>query len=140
MRNAGFVLASTVLLMLLASCEHADPLTPDGGEGPPTLETVQAAVFDTNCAVSGCHIEGTAAFGLNLSAGQARDNLVNVPSAEVPDLLRVDPGNPDDSYLVIKIEGGSRMATGTGRMPLGRPSLSAEQMKLVRDWIAGGAE
>jgi hypothetical protein len=63
--------------------------------------------------------------------------LVDVPSVEVPGLHRVAPGEPDNSYLVQKIEG--RAAVGD-QMPLGGPSLDAEQINLIRQWIAAGAQ
>ena len=63
--------------------------------------------------------------------------LVNVPSQEVPSLLRVEPGNPDDSYLVQKIEGTASVG---GQMPLGGPELSDEAIAAIRQWIADGAQ
>jgi hypothetical protein len=75
--------------------------------------------------------------GLRLDAGNSYALLVNVPSAQVPSLLRVAPGDPQNSYLVQKIEG--RAAVG-GRMPLGRNPLPQASIDLVRSWIAGGAQ
>lgn len=63
--------------------------------------------------------------------------LVNVASNEVPALMRVLPNNPDDSYLVRKVEGGPDIVGG--RMPLGRAPLSAEQIGMIRSWISAGA-
>jgi hypothetical protein len=74
---------------------------------------------------------------LSLQVGFSYDQLVGVPSVEVPELLRVDPGQPDDSYLVMKIEGAPGI-TG-GRMPLGLSPLSAKQIATIRAWIADGA-
>lgn len=124
-----------VLALLAVGCEHADPL--GANETEPTLDNIQTNIFDTNCAVSGCHQGPNAPLGLDLSEGNARDNLVNVPSTEVPDLLRVDPGAPDRSYLVRKIEGAPGIVGQ--RMPRGRPPLSEEQIQLIRTWIAEGA-
>jgi len=62
--------------------------------------------------------------------------LVNVPSSEVPSILRVDPGNPDDSYLVQKIEGTASVGE---QMPLGGPVLPDEQIAAIRQWITDGA-
>ena len=70
-----------------------------------------------------------------LTAGFSRD----VNAYQWTALLRVDPGNPDDSYLIIKLEGGDRIADGTARMPLGRTPLTPEQIAVVREWIASGA-
>jgi hypothetical protein len=62
--------------------------------------------------------------------------LVNVPSTEVPSLMRIEPGNPDESYLVQKIEGTASVG---GRMPLGGPELSDEAIAAIRQWITDGA-
>ncbi|MET0534004.1 MAG: Ig-like domain-containing protein, partial [Steroidobacter sp.] len=51
-------------------------------------------------------------------------------------LLRVKPGDADNSYLVQKIDG---RATIGGRMPLGRNPLPQASIDLVRSWIAAGA-
>jgi hypothetical protein len=50
--------------------------------------------------------------------------------------VRVVAGDPDASYLVRKIEDAVGIQ-GTA-MPPGNP-LSADQVQLVRDWIAAGA-
>ena len=121
--------------LLLSSCEHADPLEP--ADLPPTLESIQANIFNTNCALSGCHTGGNPPMGLDLSEGNARANLVGVPSQEVPQVFRVKAGNADESYLVMKIEGAAGIVGQ--RMPLGREPLSQEQISLVREWIDGGA-
>lgn len=128
---------TTILLLLavlpvLGSCEHSGPFEADT-EGA-TLENIQQTIFNPSCAVSGCHIGGSAPLGLDLSEGAARDNLVGVASEGLPSFKRVDPGNPDDSYLVMKLEGDSRIAGQ--QMPLGRPALSSDQIALVREWIA----
>lgn len=56
---------------------------------------------------------------------------------EKPELLRVNPGNPDESYLIHKLEG--REGIVGSRMPLTSPPLSEAELELVRKWIAGGA-
>ncbi len=122
--------------MLVGGCEHADPLEPGGLE--PTLESIQAEVFDRSCALSGCHAGPNPQLGLDLTAGNARQSLVGVASVERPDLQRVNPGNPDDSYLVIKLEGTDSRLVG-GRMPLNQSPLDSELIGIVREWIADGA-
>lgn len=74
---------------------------------------------------------------MNLSAGRAHENLVNVQSSERPELFRVEPGAPDDSYLVHKIEGRSSIVGQ--QMPLGREPLSQEEINAIRTWIEDGA-
>lgn len=130
------ILLLLVVLHVIGACEHSGPFEPET-EGA-TLENVQQTVFNPSCAVSGCHIGGSAPRGLDLSEGAARDNLVGVASEGLPSFKRVDPGNPDGSYLVMKLEGDSRIVGQ--RMPLGRPALSSEQIALVREWIASLTE
>ena len=48
----------------------------------------------------------------------------------------MQPGNPDNSYLVHKIEG--RAAVGA-RMPLGGAPLPQASIDLIRQWIQDGA-
>lgn len=126
--------AVILLLAFLAGCERA----PVEEESPaPTFSELQTEIFSQSCTQ--CHAGNGAPQGLDLSEGNAYDNLVNVQSSEVSDLDLVEPGNPDDSYLVIKLEGGARMAEGTAQMPLGAPSLSQDKIDLVRQWIEDGA-
>jgi hypothetical protein len=55
--------------------------------------------------------------------------------------MRVVAGNPDASYLVMKLE-GTHLANGGsgGQMPFGAPPLPPEQIAKVRQWIAEGAK
>lgn len=128
------LVAAAVLWM---GCEHADPLTPGEGGGEPTLSRIQAEVFTPTCATSNCHTGSNAPHGLDLSAGAARASLVNVASRERPDLLRVAPGDPDNSYLVKKLRGDPDIVGG--RMPLGGERLPQAQIDLVVEWIRAGA-
>ena len=51
--------------------------------------------------------------------------------------MRVNPGNPDASYLVQKIQGTAAVGV---RMPAnGPPYLPQDRIDLVRRWIAAGA-
>lgn len=134
--RAGALLLLGVIL-LLAGCDRAGPVETDPPPDTPSFNTIQTTIFNTNCAVSGCHAGSSPAQGMNLSAGAAYDAIVGVPSNERPELLRVDPGNPDESYLLLKIEGDPSIVGS--RMPLGRTPLSDEQIQLVRDWIEDGA-
>lgn len=105
--------------------------------GTTTLATVQAQVFSPRCALSGCHAGMGAPFGLDLSAGLTEGNTVGVASGEAPAFLRVEPGNPDDSYLYMKVTGDARI-TGDA-MPASGGPLSAGQLSLIRAWIEQGA-
>ena len=100
----------------------------------PTLDEIQAVVFTPNCATSNCHAGGSPAGGLNLEAGNSHAALVGVPSSGNMAVNRVEPGQPDNSYLVQRIEG-----TVTPRMPLGNAPLSTAEIDAIRQWILDGA-
>ena len=113
------------------------------GEGPPpqetmTLATIQATIFTPRCAIAGgCHAGVDAPFGQDLSAGKAYTSIVGVESQEVPGLLRVHPGDPDSSYLVMKVAGDPAIAGE--RMPFGGPYLEQSEIDAIREWIRAGA-
>ncbi len=127
----------SVVAILLGGCERAGLLE---DEGPPeaTLTAIQERIFDTSCAVSGCHAGSSPQMGMSLEAGQSFSNIVSVQSIERNDLSRVDPGNPEGSYLLKKVRGDADIVGM--RMPLGRSNLSSENIELIRQWIADGAD
>ena len=102
-----------------------------------TLSFIQDNVFTPSCAISGCHGSPNPAQGMNLTAGLAFSNIVGIQSGQQPPLLRVNPGNPDDSYLIRKLEGGPSI-TGV-RMPKIGCCLSQETIDNIRQWITDGA-
>ncbi len=107
---------------------------------PVTLSQLQTQIFQTNCAVSGCHSGPTSNIlptGMNLtSTANSFAALVNVASLQVGSLNRVTPGDPDNSYLVQKLEGTAAVGT---RMPQGGPFLDQATIDMVRQWISEGA-
>ena len=116
--------------------EFGQPLTPEGL--PPleaTLSSIQANILTAICTQ--CHTGVTPPLGLALNAGVSRQNLVGVPSVGVPEVQRNKPGNPDESYMVWKLEGRSGI-TGD-RMPLGLEPLRPEEIAAIREWIQDGA-
>ncbi len=42
---------------------------------------------------------------MNLDAGSWYGNTVGIPSSQVPRLQRISPGDPDGSYLLLKLSG-----------------------------------
>ncbi|MBI4531949.1 MAG: hypothetical protein HY709_10580 [Candidatus Latescibacteria bacterium] len=109
-------------------------------EKPIDFTTQIQPIFNENCAFAGCHAGSFPAEGMSLEAGKSYDNIVNVSSGEVPSVMRIKPFDPENSYLYRKIRGEQRAIGGSGsQMPLGGPFLSAEQMKLIEDWIKQGA-
>ena len=111
-----------------------------------TLESVHAEVLEQSCAaIAQCHRGlALAAEGLAFeTVAMARANLIDQPSAQDPTRDLVEPGNPDNSYLMNKLD-GVNLANITQRdapsmpMPLGG-KLCEPRLEAVRDWIASGA-
>lgn len=100
----------------------------------PTLASIQVNIFDPSCVV--CHSGAAAPQGLRLDAASSFVNLVGVASTQDGSLLRVAPGNPDQSYLVRKLEG---TASSGEQMPLGAPPIPQSTIDFVRQWISDGA-
>jgi hypothetical protein len=132
------------LSMILAACGsggggYSAPMGGGGaGTGPalmPTFESIQAQVFDQVCTA--CHIGASAPLGLRLDSANSYALLVGVASTEQSALLRVDPGDPVNSYLIQKLEGTASVG---GQMPLGLTPLPAADIAVVRQWIADGAQ
>jgi len=138
--------AALMLLAGAAGCagngqgldQNGQPISASGSSSGPTtadFQSIQETVFTPIC--SKCHIGGGAPEGLQLDAAHSYNFLVGAPSAEQPALLRVKPGDPDNSYMVRKIEGlpgitGLQMPYM--EMPLSQPTIDA-----IRQWITNGA-
>lgn len=94
-------------------------------------------IFSAHCGT--CHLNGNASGGLNLDPGNAYGNLVDVPSTQAP-LDRVEPGDPQASYLWHKLLGTQDEVGGSGaQMPRGRSPLGGCDLRTIRIWIEEGA-
>ena len=132
-----------LLLLALGACvgtgvdvPYADP--DSAGLAPTTFDQLQLQIFDERCARQ-CHSGGSASRGLRLEAGVSIANLVGVASNEVPEMMRVAPGRPDDSYLVIKLRPSDPRRVGA-RMPRIGAYLTQMEIRAVERWIAAGAK
>ncbi len=109
------------------------------------------ALFVRSCITDACHGRSGSG-GLRLtSAALSHASLVDQPADQVPSVRLVAPGDPDNSYLVIKLDGSMRRVlptecmTSPGRNPCGAqmPQLAAPlsqaERTLIRNWILGGA-
>lgn len=117
----------------------------DGCPGAPldaTLANIQRMIFTPRCSISSCHDSVFKSGNLVLEEGESYDQLVGVEpdilSAREAGFFRVDPENPENSFLVVKIE-GPPLGEGS-RMPLTGRLLTADEVQLIRNWIAQGAQ
>jgi hypothetical protein len=97
-----------------------------------------ALVFGGTCqGLSGeqsCHAQGQAHLHLLLGDG---GDVVDVPSTERPELLRVEPFDPTMSYLYLKLLGDGGIEGG--RMPLDESVFDPRYPELIGAWIEAGA-
>jgi hypothetical protein len=115
-----------------------EPLSDLGSGTALTFSQIQAQIFTPTCAKAGCHASSSAQAGLVLEAGQAYGNLVGRSSSQRSDFARVQPGDPERSYMILKLQGDPTI-TGL-RMPQdGPPYLTSEQIDGIAAWIRAGA-
>ena len=89
-----------------------------------------------SCATSSCHAGGAPPAGLNLEAANSYAMLVGIASSQDAGLMRVLAGDPDNSYLIHKLEGA---ATIVGvQMPPGN-AMDPADIAVIRQWISDGA-
>lgn len=146
MHTVGKMLFVFACVAAAAGCDQK--LSSLGGPTPnlePTFSSVQSQIFETTDvagrqACVNCHtnVGRNPSGGLNLAHAVAYDQIVNVASARKPGAIRVIPGDPENSYLVHKIEGRSGIVGA--RMPIsGPPFLTDGQVLILKRWIELGA-
>lgn len=104
----------------------------------PTFSQDVAPILRRECAK--CHGEKEQKARLDLTGPRAYESLVNAPSTEEKEILRVKPGDPEASYLWLKLE--HRTAKGSG-MPKGwffASRLNEKDMAVIKSWILEGAK
>lgn len=137
----------SLLTLLLVGCAgngqgldaNGNPITGNSAPPPAPLtadfQSIQDNVFTPIC--TRCHSGAGAPQGLQLDAAHSYALLVGVPSTEEPGVLRVAPGAPDQSYLVLKLQGSAGIV-GV-QMPFGGPYLPQATIDVIRQWISDGA-
>ena len=103
---------------------------------------IQEHIFDKSCANSICHASPANARGLSLEYGLSYHDLVGVtpqnPAAAAAGMKLVDPGNPENSFLLTKLVGPESADQGS-RMPFGGGMIHAGKIEAIRTWIEAGA-
>ncbi len=97
-----------------------------------------APVLDAYCTNAGCHVGTRAKEGLDLTPAKAYAELVEVKAAQCNDgRLLVEPGAPEQSYLMQKMLGVS-MCSGS-QMPKAGVSIPQRDLEALSAWICQGA-
>ena len=107
-----------------------------------TYHDIQDYVFDKSCANSVCHAAPANSANLNLTYGLSYQNLVGRtpqnPAAAAAGMKLVDPGNPDNSFLLTKLMGPAKPEFGA-KMPFNAGSIHQAKIDAIRKWIEAGA-
>ena len=143
---SGARLVRSLCVALLAGCAgngkgldaNGQPLG-SGSGSPPVLtadfQSIQDNVFTPICVH--CHSGAGAPEGLELDAAHSYALLVGVPSSEESGLERIKAGDPNSSYLVLKLQGSAGIVGA--QMPFGGPPLPQATIDVIRQWISDGA-
>ena len=138
-------LGVAVIATATLGCANFDtPVDPAGG-APDTLVPTPSftadvlPIFEKRCSVGGCHSFATRQAGLSLTANEAYALLVGVPSTLVPSRVRVQPSQPNQSWLVTMISADDGARQNYSRMPLATQPLTTNQITTIVRWIEQGA-
>lgn len=93
-------------------------------------------IFTANCATNGCHRTPAPKERLNLMAGVAYDQIVDVAAEQCTARMRVAPGDPSESYLLDKLLG---VDLCFGSMMPKSGSVSTADIETISNWICAGA-
>jgi hypothetical protein len=144
------------LAVLATACGSATPAADAAGTCPivaapahPTFTADILPALQSSCGsqATSCHGSPSAAGHVDYStplgrtAADVRADLVGaLPANAPPGFLRVTPGDPAASWIVVKISQDQPGGSGYGaRMPLGRPDVCAATHDAIVAWIAAGA-
>jgi hypothetical protein len=131
-----------------AACdEKLSSITGPTPDLAPNLSAIQRTIFNVTdstgrLACTGCHTDAAGRVPPNnlvLLEGRAYSQLVGRVAFGKPGATLVVPGDPDNSYLIKKLQGaadiaGQRMPRGSG------PFLSEGQILVIKAWIRDGAQ
>jgi hypothetical protein len=129
------------LSLLLSACFSEHVTVPQ--DGPVSFAQDVEPLLNANCTGGGCHTAQNAQptqKRMPLVTGQSYASIVNVSSLQLPSMDRIEPGQPDRSYLIHKLQGTHQQQGGQGQqMPLGS-ALSQAQIDMLRRWVTQGAQ
>jgi len=120
---------------VIAGCGVQGPEVPEGVSVSYTahLEPLVTA----RCV--GCHTTDEPKAKLVLEEGSGYEMLVGRRSVQAPELELVAPGDPESSYLWLKLQHSAEVGKGMPRTLTGSKMLPAPELELYRRWIEDGA-
>jgi len=127
---------AAIAVVVLGACGARLPAPPPAGEPVSYAAHLEPYVL-ARC--ESCHTVDDPQAGLVLAAGMGRERMVAVPSTQRPGVLLVAPGEPESSYLWLKVDHRAPVGDGMPRTLFGSKRLPEREVELYRRWIEGGA-
>ncbi len=138
--RSPLTLVTVCLALTMSSVAFAHEC--ENGTFDSTFDMIQKVIFEERgCASSFCH-DSAQQGGLDLRAGAAYDNLVDVEAVSVDDYIRVRPGQKDASLLWVNLAAATfpeEWQAPKRAMPFGGLPLTENELETVRLWIETGA-
>ena len=132
MRRFLFIIAAVVF----AGCGAEVPDVPEGD--PVSYSSHLEPLVTAHCL--GCHDSEDPKARLVLGPGEGYGQLVGRRSVQVPEMVLVEPGDPDASYLWLKLQHRAPEGKGMPRTLTGIKKLRSAELELYRRWIEDGAK
>ena len=123
-------------VMVLMGCGATVPEVPE--EAPVSYTAHLEPLVIAHCL--GCHDSEEPKARLVLDPGEGYGQLVGRRSIQVPEMTLVEPGDPDASYLWLKLQHRAPEGKGMPRTLTGTKKLRPAELELYRRWIEGGAK
>ncbi len=130
--------SAVVLLVLLAAVgflttQAAQAQAASAGTAAFNVPADVRAIFNNHCVK--CHGGSTPTAGISYETNADLKKLLNMPATEKTSVMMIAPGDPANSYIIMKVKG----ATGIvgSRMPLAGKPLTTKQIGILEAWIQG---
>ncbi|RMH73004.1 MAG: hypothetical protein D6675_03465 [Gemmatimonadetes bacterium] len=101
-------------------------------QAAPAIPADVATIFANNC--TDCHAGDLPDANLRLSADMIFSSAVGKPSRQMPGMMRIKPGDPAGSYLMMKIRHDEGIQGEP--MPLDEDQLAPADIEKIAGWIA----
>ena len=125
-----------VTCLVFTGCGKPIPEVP---KGEPVSYSVHLEPLVTAHCLN-CHDSEEAKGKLVLDPGVGYEHLVGPRSRQEPDMALVEPGDPEHSYLWLKLQHVTKEGKGMPRTLTGSKKLRPAELELYRRWIEGGAK
>lgn len=135
MKSAATAYVGSILVLAIA-CGSQVPEVPS--EEPVSYSVHLEPLVMAHCL--SCHESEEAKAKLVLDSGLGYERLVGPRSIQEPEMALVEPGDPERSYLWLKLQHVTEEGKGMPRTVTGSKKLRESELELYKRWIEGGAK